>query len=49
MQRFTTFLRFFLLFVLLLVGAANRPQTTSRISLADEVLALFRTTTIPRI
>ncbi|SET06130.1 hypothetical protein SAMN04487998_1071 [Hymenobacter actinosclerus] len=48
MQRFTTFLRFFLLFALLLVGAANRPQSTPRVSLTDEVLALFRTTTIPR-
>lgn len=45
MQRFTTLVRFLVLFVLLLVGAANRPAARPVPVLSDAVSALLRSVT----
>ncbi|WP_162303676.1 hypothetical protein [Hymenobacter sediminis] len=42
MQRFSTLLRFFVLFLLLLIGAANRSGMASSISFSEEISAFFR-------
>lgn len=44
MQRFSTLLRFLVLFVLLVLGAANRPQQQPA-PLSDAISALLRSVT----
>ncbi|WP_180754549.1 hypothetical protein [Hymenobacter sp. DG01] len=42
MQRFSTLLRFFVLFLLLILGAVNRQRSATQTSLSEEITMLFR-------
>lgn len=42
MQRFSTLLRFFALFFLLVLGAANRQRPVAKLTFSEEISAFFR-------